>query len=60
MKREKMLTMLEAIEAGGYEIITFDASRLGRISLEIGVPALVNTKGIPVDPKTGEVIPHFL
>jgi hypothetical protein len=60
MKRENLVKLLDALEAQGYEIITLDASRIGRATLEIGIPAFVNTKGLPVDPKTGEIIPHFL
>jgi hypothetical protein len=60
MKSAKLLKVLEALEAQGYEIITFDASRLGRVTMEIGIPAFVNEKGLPVNPETGEVIPHFL
>jgi hypothetical protein len=28
--------------------------------LQLGIPVFVNEKGLPVNPETGEVIPHFL
>jgi sporulation-control protein spo0M len=51
MKLEKLTKILEAIEAQGYEIITFDASRLRRATMEIGIPAFVNAQGLPVNPE---------
>jgi hypothetical protein len=60
MKRELVDKLLETVEDMGYELISIDASEIGRAELKIGIPVLVNNKGKPIDPKSGEEIPQFL
>jgi hypothetical protein len=61
MKLEKFLKVLEAIEAQGYELITFDASKPTRFSMEVGIPAVMKIGNPnPIDPETGKELPQFL
>jgi hypothetical protein len=60
MKRESLDKLLKTLDDMGYELISIDASRIGRAKLEIGIPVYVNNRGETIDPKTGEVLPQFL
>lgn len=55
MTREKLNKLLEAAEDAGYELISLDASKCTSITLELGLPVLVNTRtGEYVDAETKE------
>jgi hypothetical protein len=61
MTREKLNKLLEAIEDAGYELKSLDASKCASITLELGIPVLVNTNtGEYVDAKTKEPLPRLL
>jgi hypothetical protein len=61
MERDKLIKLLEVIEEFGYEVITFDASKPTRFSMEIGIPAIMKIGNPnPIDPKTGKELPQFL
>jgi hypothetical protein len=58
MEPEKLYETLKIIKGIGYELISLDASVLGRLKLELGVPVFVNNRGELVNPKTGEPLPR--
>jgi hypothetical protein len=59
MEPEKLCETLKSIKGMGYELISLDASELGRLRLELGVPVFVNNRGDLVDPETGEPLPRI-
>jgi hypothetical protein len=47
MDMKKIAKILDAIKDSGYWLVSLDASQMGRISMDIGVPLIENT---PADP----------
>ena len=59
MEPDKLAEALKMLKSMGYELISLEASELGRLRLELGIPVFVNGRGDLIDPETGEPLPYI-
>lgn len=60
MEKEKLNKLVKAVQDIGYCIVKLDATKTGRVQLELGIPVFVDDQGNLIDPVTKEPLPHFL